>query len=71
MSAPSSTVLCFTRSLYIYLAIKELSAYYFVSFHVNVWAAICHLHDNLPDALDLLTFLPGIAGACRVENSLI
>ena len=45
--------------------------YVFVSSHVNIWAAIRHLHDNLPDALDLLTFFSGIARACCIENSLI
>ena len=49
----------------------EAAAYDSVSSHINVWVAIRHLQDNLPDALDLPAFLPGIARACRVENPLI
>jgi hypothetical protein len=42
-----------------------------MSFHANVGAEVRHLHDNLPDPLNLPTFVLGIVRTCRVQNALI
>jgi hypothetical protein len=42
-----------------------------MSFHANVGPKVRHLHDNLPDPLNLPTFFLGIVCTCRVQNALI
>jgi len=52
------------------LFVARMSAY-FITRSLRIRRAIQKLHDNLSDALDLLTFLLGISRACRIEESLI